>query len=361
MKIIHIAEIIEGRTNGIRSVLESLIPEQLLLGHEVYLFNLHDNSNKEKWEYYIKMSDFNRNISAIQPHIVIFHGIYKPLFFIYALILNLYRIPYLITPHGGTSRMNLEKGKLKKQIVDFLFVKRFIKKSFALVFLNEQEFIQCIYNKNLPAKFILSNGVHLSDVYKKAKTNLTKDRTIKFLYLSRLDFYYKAVDVLLEAWKKLQNEEHADNMELHIYGGFPSQSDRQKFENYIMDSRNLYYHGMVRGNEKEQAYLQSDIFILTSRSEGMPMSVLEALSYGLPCLVTPQTNMADIIENNNCGWICNLGVEPIAGAIMKASKEFSLKQRELIHNSRESVCEYSWSHIALKSIEIYKEIIKASI
>ena len=52
----------------------------------------------------------------------------------------------------------------------------------------------------------------------------------------------------------------------------------------------------VYGEDKEKVILESDFFILTSRFEGHPMALIEALSYGLPCLVTKGSNMSKEIE-----------------------------------------------------------------
>ena len=46
------------------------------------------------------------------------------------------------------------------------------------------------------------------------------------------------------------------------------------------------------------------IYILTSRYEGMPLTVLEALSCGCPCLITSQTNMEDLISATSM-WLDN--------------------------------------------------------
>ena len=50
--------------------------------------------------------------------------------------------------------------------------------------------------------------------------------------------------------------------------------------------------------------MNSDMFILTSRHEGFPMSILEALSYGLPVLITKGTNMTDLVHKASAGWTC---------------------------------------------------------
>lgn len=55
-------------------------------------------------------------------------------------------------------------------------------------------------------------------------------------------------------------------------------------------------HGGVYDSDKETILLNSDFFILTSRFKGHLMGLIEALSYGLFCLVTEGSNMADGIN-----------------------------------------------------------------
>ena len=45
------------------------------------------------------------------------------------------------------------------------------------------------------------------------------------------------------------------------------------------------------------------MLILPSRSEGMPNVVLEAMSIGIPCMVSPHTNMKEVILASNSGWV----------------------------------------------------------
>ena len=68
-------------------------------------------------------------------------------------------------------------------------------------------------------------------------------------------------------------------------------------------------HEAIDGSEKEAELLSADVFIQTSRSEGMSMGILEALSYGVPCLVTRGTNLGEIIEQYDAGWVAETNAE----------------------------------------------------
>ena len=54
-------------------------------------------------------------------------------------------------------------------------------------------------------------------------------------------------------------------------------------------------HHEVTGEVKEKLLLDSDIFIQTSRFEGMPLGIIEALSYGIPCLITEEQHWENIL------------------------------------------------------------------
>lgn len=115
--------------------------------------------------------------------------------------------------------------------------------------------------------------------------------------------------------------------------------------------------GEISGEAKVKVLLSSDAFILTSRSEGHPMGLIEALAYGIPCLVSKGSNMAKEIETTNSGWTC-LGdtAESIGEAIelmLLEKKHFELKSRNALTLSKE----YKWDVLARKFHEKLEELL----
>lgn len=349
MKIIHIAEIRYERNDGIRTVLENLIPSQINEGNNSFLFNLYNNENKKEYEFFIhNFRTFKHYINKLQPDIVIFHSIYKLSYIGFALYLCSSNIPYLIEPHGGTTKLNHRKSYIAKNIADILFFNRMIKGAAGIVYLNNAEKEQCVFKNKRRKWCIIPNGINLTNL---KRPICRKENVIKFIYLSRVDFAQKATDYLLQAWNRVMLNNNS--VELHIYGGFSDKITEEKFNKMLTDSSNVFYHGDVRGVSKTEAYMEADIFVLTSRYEGMPMAIMEALSFGLPCLITPNTNMSDLIVENRCGWVCNLSVDDIACTINLAAKEYPLNDSKLIKNSRNSVIPFQWNKIAELSINEY--------
>jgi glycosyltransferase involved in cell wall biosynthesis len=72
--------------------------------------------------------------------------------------------------------------------------------------------------------------------------------------------------------------------------------------------------GPKYGEEKLRYFLACDVFVHTSRFEGMPMAVLEAMALGRPCLVTPGSNMGEVVRECG-GWECQPTPRSIAETI----------------------------------------------
>ena len=116
-------------------------------------------------------------------------------------------------------------------------------------------------------------------------------------------------------------------------------------------------HRAVSGEEKERVLMESDIFIQTSRFEGMPMGILEALGYGLPCILTDGTTLADLVKNNAAGFGCKTNGNDVARAIEEAIRHKG-DFMKLSENARKLISrDFSWNHVARECVKSYKKIL----
>ena len=67
------------------------------------------------------------------------------------------------------------------------------------------------------------------------------------------------------------------------------------------------FPGWVRGEEKDRLLREADVFFLPSYNEGMPMSVLDAMGYGLPVVTTNVGGIPKIVHVGENGYCCNPG------------------------------------------------------
>lgn len=128
-------------------------------------------------------------------------------------------------------------------------------------------------------------------------------------------------------------------------------------ENGVTD--NIIFPGWIRGEEKDRLLRKTDVFFLPSYNEGMPMSVLDAMGYGVPIVSTKVGGIPKIVHDGENGYCCNAGdVKSMSTSIVKM-----LTIHDLLNNmSKESyrIVKNAYSlesHIKLIK-ETYEGIIK---
>lgn len=358
MKILHISSILRP-ANGIYTVLLALKQQQISCGHTVKLVNalyseyakdldLIEIVNKERFTTYIE--DYS-------PDIVIFHSIYSKNFISFANYLNQRDIPYLIQLHGALSYQNYHKKYLIKKIVNLLFYNKFMKNAQSIIYLNESEYDNSIVKNINPYYDIIPNGCILPDDI--LPKEVTTNNKVEILYLGRIDMYHKALDILLDAIEILNTYKSEDRIHISFYGT-GNEKNLKWFETRIRKlSAIADFYGPAYGETKLAVFKKSHIFILTSRYEGMPMGVLEALSFGIPCIVTPGTNMGEIICKNNAGWSTCLNSKDIAHCIIQAVEEYRGCNECYQKASRSLAAQFNWEKIAIQSIRVYEKYLKS--
>ena len=353
MKILHIAYFgREGKLNGIYEAVTCLANAQMKLRHEVKIaITTMQSVVDEQFIYYTPTTkEFKQLIKYYRPDIVVFNSLYEIQQITFSYILRKQNIPYILVFHGGASKDNAKKGWLKKKIANLLFFDWFIHKAEAVVYLSETEQRKSVFKRINKNYVILPNGVN----FPKDVTEHTPSKKINIMFLSRIDYYGKGIDVLLEAIKILQRDGWEDRIEFNFYGNKYDDSYKLLLEYGDF----VKYHGFVSGKEKAKALKLASLNILPSRSEGMPMTILEALSYGCPCMVTPMTNMAELIKDSHCGWVIDLTADSIVNTIKKAYGELTENPNKYYSNCRNTALRYSWDNVAKESLAFYTKIIK---
>lgn len=93
-----------------------------------------------------------------------------------------------------------------------------------------------------------------------------------------------------------------EDFTVHVCGGFGSDADRERFNTYAKQlGDKLIYHGYVNGEEKRRIFLASDVLLLPSYGEGLPVVLLEAFSAGCGIITTNVGAISEIVgEKNGC-------------------------------------------------------------
>ena len=148
---------------------------------------------------------------------------------------------------------------------------------------------------------ILNNAVHIPD-----KSVTWDNNCFKILFMGVL-IERKGVSDLIDAIDILRNQNLLHNMKFLIAGtGNDETALRKKVIQYGIESY-VEFVGWVLGKEKEKYYLDSQVFILPSYNEGLPVAILEAMSYGLPVIASDVGDVSTAVLNDENGYLIKPG------------------------------------------------------
>lgn len=263
-------------------------------------------------------------------------------------------VPYIIIPRGELTEMAQRKKRLKKLVGNILLnYYGFVSHAVAVQCLTEDEKQETshVWHKE---KIVLPNGTERVEMIQHRAVT----EGIKCVFIGRLEPYQKGLDLLVQACIAIKDKLIEAKWTLSLYGSDAENKALQIKEmvqaNGLSDM--ITFHQPVFNEAKKEVLKQSDSFVLTSRFEGHPTGLLEALAYGLPCLVTKGTNMREEVEAYQAGWGADDTAESIKDALLTMISE---KERivEKGNHARQLAKNYEWDTIAEKTHAVYAHLI----
>lgn len=356
MKIVHITATHLKQYGGIPNVLINLSNAQnSICGVESKVLSVKHEVTQLNSELFVQktnLKDIKSYLFEYSPDCIIFHGLFFKEYIWIAKYLRNIGKKYYIEPHGSFNYKVKEKNRIKKEIAYNLVFSGFIRDAYGFVFLSENEQKNSMFSSKHDV--IIPNGISKEKIF---NGNKKIGKKVKIFYLGNIDFYYKGLDILLESLHKIDVKEQ--NFELNIYGpGTDQDIARLVMEISQFKYISVKFLGPQYNEDKEEILRNSNIMILTSRSEGFPMSVLEALAFGNPCIVTRGTNVMDLIENNQLGW----GTEPenIGETIENAVSDYNNNFENYTKITRTFIQDtFLWEKIAVDSIKVLSENVES--
>ena len=245
--------------------------------------------------------------------------------------------------HGGGFKEFYNSNRILKP-----FIKYILSLSDKVICLSEEW--EKFYKNEMKIKntVIIENSIEVKTKSKKPRI----EENIKLLFMGKI-CEEKGIFELIEYLKK-SNFFNIGKIMLYICGN----GDSKRLEEMISTpelSKYIRYLGWVEGLKKEIILNESDIYILPSHFEGVPISILEALAYGKPIIATRVGGIPSLVKNGINGWLMEKAIftplEDIFEEIFKNPKVLE----EYGDNAYKTASSYKPSIMFKKLDKVYQE------
>ena len=179
------------------------------------------------------------------------------------------------------------------------------------------------------------------------KYALNKDDYI--LYLGRL-VPEKGLEYLINAFKNVKTQKR-----LVIAGGSSDTCEfEEKLHRLAQDDERIIFTGFVQGEMLSELYSNAYIYVLPSNIEGMPLSLLEAMSYGNCCLTSDIPECKDVIGDMGVTFQQS-NVDDLQRKIQYLCNNCD-KVKFMKNGSQKYICDkYNWDAVVSQTLDVYRK------
>lgn len=268
----------------------------------------------EKIRYMPQLKDYLRRRGR-DFDLYVLHGSYQYPTYTVARFCRSEKIPYIFTPHGSLDPAVRNKHRLRNRMVDFTYHDRVIGNADAWHFTSREERAACerpIWTNS----FIEPLGIDVGRIPRRSRSERFRkkygipEEAILLTFLSRIT-RKKGIDILLDAFRRIVAT--SPNVFLALCG--PVDPDMRGLVEAAQRAPDvavrLTVTGLLLGDDKDDAFLDSDCFVLPTYSENFGIAAFEALAYGVPLLTTTGMNLHAELAKSGRAMI----VEPNADAL----------------------------------------------
>lgn len=334
---------------GVSSVIR-MYEEAGLLKHVHFMASYTDGSPWQKISWYtrflsryIKELITNRAIKVVHVHTASYGSFFRKCWVV--LLARLFGKKSIIHMHGAGFNVFYNKMPFPVQS----FIRSVLRSSDVLIALSSQWKTDLARISAHPDIRILYNPT----ILKKPVYDAPPSETVNFLFMGRLG-QRKGVYDIIESARKLAS----DNIKIRLYGDGEIENIRQMVSvNGVQDK--VAVCGWIDGSHKDQTYREANVLLLPSYHEGLPISILEAMAYGLPVLATDVGGISEAVKDGVNGFLIQPGeCEKLAERIEELAVSPELR-RTMGQRGYELAMEKFALPVIIRQLEaLYDELIK---
>lgn len=246
-----------------------------------------------------------------KPELIHIHSSFGPSFYRkipYIYMANWFKIPIVNHCHGAEfDTFYLKASMRKKRLIEKVY-----NKCSVMIALSDEWKERLGLIVPVSKIKVIENYSSIHEDAIKEKTNRKSNKQILFLgEIGRRKGCYDIPAIVEKVVEKFPEVKF-------VLGGTGDIASIQSLLSEKGIEKNVVFPGWVRGKEKDKLLRESDIFFLPSYNEGMPMSILDAMGYGLPVISTIVGGIPKIVHNGENGYVCEPGdVQALSDALIK--------------------------------------------
>lgn len=362
---------IPSREGGVEIVVEELAKREAALGNEITVYNrLGHHVSGSKFDSQIKSDDLksikiktvftfeNSKLNAIvysilsaikvsfsNCDVVHIHAegpasmSFLPKLFGKKVIVTIHGLDWQRSKWGGFATKFLKYGE-----------KNAVKYADEIIVLskNTQKYFSDTYGRKT---VYIPNAVNKPEIKKaeKIKELYNLDKNSYILFLGRI-VPEKQVSLLVEAYNHIDT-----NKKLVIAGGASHTSDYfSQVKALAKDNKNVIFTDFVQGQVLEELYSNAYVYVLPSDLEGMPLSLLEAMSYSNCCLTSDIAECTQVCEQNAVYFEKGNLDDLINKLLYLLKNDNEVQKYKSI--SAEFICKkYNWDDVVKKTLSLYQK------
>jgi glycosyltransferase involved in cell wall biosynthesis len=271
--------------------------------------------------------------------------------------------PFVLTPHGVLDRVQRQVHPGRKRLW-FGSVGRIVPGRAAAIICSSAREVAEVKEMRIAARAVfITNGVAMPDPVGLPPAGHFRQRYLNgesgpiVLYLGRLN-PKKGLDLLIPAFARVL-ESHP-SARLAVVGGCDPPEYEAELRATIARvgvAEKIFMTGVLTGAEKLAAFVDSDLFVLPSRSENFATALFEAMACGTPVVISKGVDLWPEVHAAGAGLAAELDCDRLTDSISALLGD-PASLREMAKNGRALARRYSWDRTAEHLIALYRQIME---
>lgn len=281
-----------------------------------------------------------------RPDLIVLHQIYT-----FSTILGYWyakrnHIPYAVMPHGSLTKYHESDSRFKKTLAKKIIVSKILLESNLIIVTCDSEKNDLATLLQQKARIIAYGAVFQNLMDGNPVISQSTQRNLRIVFSGRFD-KKKNLPMLIQSLPQVLDKYPELILDIAGSGSTKEVNDVHQLVSSMQLEPSIQFHGWIGTERMRQLLAASKLLVLPSENENFAIVVAEALSLGIPCVVSKFVGTSDIVAKHHAGEIINdLTPSAIAAAVIKVlNGDENVYRAAALKANRE---DFDWAKISMQ-------------